>query len=333
MTNLEIDKAYIGDTQVEKIYLGDTEIYSTGPTPVDYRSMPLTIEALSGGTLQLTNTTSQTDIYYNLNDDGWQLIGTDNMSFNLQAGDIIQFGATEAVDLHEHSAGRSLFSGNTLAFKVYGNIESLEYGKDNFISQDTVVYMASAFTNCFETCYGLTDASNLVLPATGLGWFCYYRMFRYCTSLTSAPALPAETVLCGSYYGMFQNCTSLTTAPSLPATRLSIDCYYQMFAGCTSLTTAPELPATSLTPSCYEYMFQGCRSLNYIKCLASASRPQYSSNCKGWVYGVASTGTFIRKAGATSWPTGNSGIPSGWTKVDDENPGDGGDTPSEEEPE
>ena len=36
---------------------------------------------------------------------------------------------------------------------------------------------------------------------------------------------------------MFYGCTSLTTAPSLPATKLAHYCYNQMFYGCTSLTT------------------------------------------------------------------------------------------------
>mgnify|MGYP007037161597 CR=1 FL=1 len=34
---------------------------------------------------------------------------------------------------------------------------------------------------------------------------------------------------------VFQNCTSLTTAPELPATTLANYCYNYMFSGCTSL--------------------------------------------------------------------------------------------------
>lgn len=37
------------------------------------------------------------------------------------------------------------------------------------------------------------------------------------------------------YYSMFSNCTSLTTAPALPATTLATLCYYYMFNNCTSL--------------------------------------------------------------------------------------------------
>ncbi len=33
---------------------------------------------------------------------------------------------------------------------------------------------------------------------------------------------------------MFYGCTSLTTAPSLPATKLAERCYYGMFYGCTA---------------------------------------------------------------------------------------------------
>jgi hypothetical protein len=41
------------------------------------------------------------------------------------------------------------------------------------------------------------------------------------------------------YVNMFSGCTSLTTAPELPATTLAYACYQQMFVGCTSLTEAP----------------------------------------------------------------------------------------------
>ena len=97
----------------------------------------------------------------------------------------------------------------------------------------------------------------------------------------------------------------------LPATDLSEHCYNSMFRDCTSLTTAPSvLPATTLSDSCYYYMFNGCSNLNYIKMLATDIS---ASDClTDWVQGVAATGTFVKNANATI-PTGNSGIPSGWT--------------------
>ena len=41
----------------------------------------------------------------------------------------------------------------------------------------------------------------------------------------------------------FSGCSTLVTAPKLPATALNSYCYTNMFDGCTSLTVAPELPA------------------------------------------------------------------------------------------
>ncbi len=71
------------------------------------------------------------------------------------------------------------------------------------------------------------------------------------------------------------------------------------------------LPATTLVYGCYYEMFKGCTSLNNITCLATAGINQNNSTYN-WVNSVASTGTFTKASGAT-WPTGNNGIPSGWT--------------------
>jgi hypothetical protein len=88
-----------------------------------------------------------------------------------------------------------------------------------------------------------------------------------------------------------------------------------MFYYCTNLTTAPELPATTLADDCYYYMFYNCNKLNYIKMLATDIS---ASGClSNWVIGVASTGTFVKNPDMNSLPTGYSGIPSGWTVVND----------------
>lgn len=119
------------------------------------------------------------------------------------------------------------------------------------------------------------------------------------------------------FAGAFYNCTSIVSvAPDfLPATTLTEYCYEFMFLGCTSLTTAPALPATTLASYCYKQMFDGCSKLNYIKMLATDIS---ATDCLlGWVYNVASTGTFVKNPNMTSLPTGASGIPSGWTVVND----------------
>lgn len=117
---------------------------------------------------------------------------------------------------------------------------------------------------------------------------------------------------------MFEGCTSLTTAPALPAETLADSCYTYMFNGCTSLTTAPVLPATTLAYRCYAYMFNGCSSLNWIKV---GTTNWNESNCTNWVKNVAPTGTFHKLSTLTNIPIDNvSGVPIGWTVVNDDDP-------------
>ena len=116
------------------------------------------------------------------------------------------------------------------------------------------------------TCEG--NIENLLDYATvsagghpAMAEYCYRSMFDGCTSLTTAPELPATTLAEGCYFSMFDSCTALTTAPALPATTLANYCYAYMFHGCTALVTAPALPATTLAEGCYYNMFSGCTKI------------------------------------------------------------------------
>jgi hypothetical protein len=221
-----------------------------------------------------------------------------------------------------------------------GNCMSLLFG-DDAVNNNSLSGKNYAFYDLFRDCTTIIQVSESFLPATTLDRYCYYSMFLGCTSLTVAPELPATTLanFCYQYmfYGcrsltkapelpattlvqycynyMFYGCSSLTTAPELPATTLASNCYYSMFKGCTSLTTAPSiLPATTLASNCYANMFYGCSKLNYIKMLATNIS---ASNClSNWVSNVSSTGTFVKNPAMASLPTGESGIPIGWTVVD-----------------
>lgn len=176
---------------------------------------------------------------------------------------------------------------STGKFNVEGNAMSLLYGT-NFDHQTSLSGKDYAFQYLFKDCSRLISAEKLSLPATTLAGRCYY--------------------------AMFQNCTYLTTAPKLPATTLANYCYSNMFYGCSSLTTAPELPATTLKQYCYQSMFGSCSNLSNITCLAIDIS---ATNCVDvWLSGVFASGTFTKAASMTSWTTGASGIPSGWTTVD-----------------
>ena len=158
-----------------------------------------------------------------------------------------------------------------------------------------------------------------VLPATTLANECYEGMFGYCGSLSVAPALPATTLADICYESMFVHCTSLVTPPALPATTLANYCYQNMFDGCTSLTTAPNLLASNMVEGCYARMFYDCESLNYIKILATDTATDFITN---WVHNVASTGVFVKDQYTTYTIDSDSGVPIGWTVVNE-----GQDTP------
>ena len=264
------------------------------------------IEALEDG---LTAKLSTNACEYRVDDGEWNTLAKATNTVSINKGQILSFRGNLTPT---SSNGIGTF---TISKKcnVKGNVMSLLYG-DDFIGKTDLTDKNYAFYNLFYNCSNIVDASELILPATTLAKHCYYYMFKGCTSLTTAPELPATTLEYSCYNYMFAGCKSLATAPELPATILAGYCYTGMFNGCTSLTTAPELPATILINNCYNYMFNGCSKLNYIKMLATGT--SVLSCLSNWVNGVSSTGTFVKNPLMTLLPTGTSGIPSGWTVID-----------------
>ncbi len=164
------------------------------------------------------------------------------------------------------------FGNSTTKIKCSGDMRYMAM-TNNYSKISNTVPFTHCYYYMFRNCTSLTTAPSL--PATTLADYCYRDMFRNCTSLTTAPSLPATTLATECYREMFQSCTSLTTAPSLPATTLADFCYYYMFSGCTSLTTAPSLPATTLADYCYMSMFSGCTSLTTAPSLPATTLADY----------------------------------------------------------
>lgn len=122
----------------------------------------------------------------------------------------------------------------------------------------TKVYISNPIKNHPE--------KQLVLPATNLTDYCYYRMFYICQDLTEAPYLPAMEVKPYCYYGMFEGCSRLRKVQKeLPAMKMEYACYMDMFEDCAELETAPNLPATTLADYCYRYMFNSCKKLRNVQ--------------------------------------------------------------------
>lgn len=300
--------AETGITVYQEGYVEPTPSYDT----------PLTFNIISGGTIvwKVSNANYAKTIEYKINDGSWTSItsSTAGASFNVNAGDKVQFRGDNAT----YGGGnyQNKFSDSTARFSAEGNIMSL-INSYNFESSVTLT-SAYTFNGLFANCTGLTSAELLLLPAIVLSQSCYRSMFAGCTNLTTTPlALPATALTTGCYYQMFNLCSSLTKAPKvLPATALVAICYSNMFAYCSSLTKAPEILATTMEDECCDSMFKGCSALNYIKCMAT-NIDEYSYSTSDWVSGVSSTGTFVKDASMTGWTRGISGIPNGWTVLND----------------
>ena len=309
----------LGSNTITALYYGSTLLWPLGPR--DYSKEYLTIEAVSDATVVFyknSDNISRT-IQYSKDKTNWTSVNFNRIenapSVNITKGEKLYLkGNNSAYCIEYPDKKYCAINISEGVGNIYGNIMSLIYG-DNFYGQ-TVLDTPYSFVCLFNPAYynDIIDASNLILPATTLSEYCYTELFRKCKRLTVGPKLPATTLSTSCYSNMFNSCTSLTTAPELPATTLQHDCYAAMFRDCTSLTSAPELPATTLDSSCYWYMFYNCYNLNYIKCLATNNIS--INTCHNWTNGVSSTGTFVKNPNMSNWPTGESGIPSGWTVQD-----------------
>lgn len=230
-------------------------------TPEEYRSMYLTLEAETPGTIGWEvpeNASAREFMYSTDNGSTWNYLsvsgGQTRYMGDFNRGDTILLKYNTYYSdwfYYAHFVG-------TAAFKVYGNIMSLLYG-DNFTGKYTIS-LNDAFEGLFHHS-NVTSAKNLQLPATTLSENCYAELFWECPLFKKAPTLPATTLSEGCYWSMFHGCTALETAPALPATTLAPGCYTNMFSDCTALKNTPELPAETATARCYAIMFAGCTAL------------------------------------------------------------------------
>lgn len=168
---------------------------------------------------------------------------------------------------------------------------------------------AEMFAGCTSLVNGLEDV-EFVSRDQG-----YVGMFSGCTSLTAVTGSLNVDGNWDTYKQMFKGCTSLVVVPSLDSEHIDDNCYEEMFMNCTSLVTAPELPSNYASSGCYKRMFYGCSSLNNIVCFLTDFNG-YDDCTEDWVHGVAASGTFGRVSDGVDWPTGDSGIPNGWTVID-----------------
>ena len=270
---------------------------------LDNRCVIFTAEN-AGSTIRLSKLSTYQTLEYSTDREAWNNMDTSTTITLANVGDKVYIRGILSGDNT---------SSNRTQFRMSGSIAAIGNCNALWDYRDLDAPLKNYCGHCmFFGCTSLTTAPEL--PATIMKEYCYADMFSGCSNLTTAPALPATTLADKCYQLMFNGCTSLTKAPELPATTLADYCYENMFYGCTSLTTAPKLPATKLANFCYEYMFKNCTSLNNVTCLATDISAGFCTD--NWLSGVSSVGTFTKAAGFDGWESGTSGIPSGWTIQD-----------------
>ena len=196
---------------------------------------------------------------------------------------------------------------NGAYYSMFGKCINMVNGPSS-IPADTI-----GESSCYWMFYWNVKLKNApTLQATKVETLGYYGMFIYCNKLEIAPTLPATTIGDKSYRDMFWKCVTITAAPTISATTLGEESMTGMFIDCRNMTTGPELFAKTLKRACYSEMFQNCTSLNEVTIYAD--NISAASCLKDWLENVAATGTF-HNLGSATYPTGESGIPSGWTEV------------------
>ena len=186
----------------------------------DYSKEYFTIEALEDDVLKVFFNTAFT-MNYSVNGGEWESIArTGSTDFNktipCSAGDVIQFKSTTSINMETR---RGMFKGNTMKFVAYGNIMSLTKG-DNYYGKTFHADNWYCFQDFFSGSTGLQEAKNIILP-NNITPSVYMYMFAGCTSLTTAPVLPAATINKGNVYAnMFNGCSKLNYIKCL-ATNIS----------------------------------------------------------------------------------------------------------------
>ena len=295
-------------------------VLPAAPAPDPMLSTPLTMEAITAGTIKVIN--PQEGMQYTLNDGPKTAVTT--TAIDVAIGDKVAFyGNGTSITAYSDGTANTNIAGGTAEVKVYGNIMSL-IDETGFADNKTLT-AANAFRRLFYGCTMLTDASGLLLPAETLTEFCYYEMFRSCSAMTVAPkklpasvlpsncyahmfrqsglvSVPADMIISATTMGsnccvsMFRECASLTSAPVIAATIVGEASCNAMFYHCSQLTSADfTLPATDLASQCYYNMFNGCVALTIAPKLPATT---LASQCYGNMFkGCTSLTAIYVKAG------------------------------------
>lgn len=290
-------EAYIADKPIlpNVSYIKSDE--SVGFAP---KYEPFYIEAIEDLRVQF----SGNDLQYSLDNINWNRLPNSTETPTIRAGEKVYFKAEGLVP--QALKGIGTFS-ITSYCNVGGNILSLLFG--DYAYRQSLVGYDFAFTKLLERT-PIIDASLLLLPSDYLSYQCYRELFSRCSDLLYAPKLPAMNLAAWCYEETYAYCSNLETPSELPAKVLVGYCYCNMYRN-SGIKVSPILSADTLVDGCYNGIFMNCPQLQKVTMTAKNNLGAHNA-LSVWVSGVPSSGTFVKAAGVTI-PTGESGIPSGWT--------------------
>ena len=224
--NFALDYTNTPNTSLIEELTGSNRIIFTPfiPIPVihDYSQDYFTFVALESGTFTFNPNydpeSHDFGVSYSLdNGNTWTTEAATFTTPTIQAGNKVLFkSSTLKTSGYYDSSGLYIDSFiSTCKFNVEGNIQSLMEG-DNFVNttNNNIYYFF------FSNNTNIVNAEHLILPSN------------------ANPHM---------YEGMFYGCTSLVTAPELPATTLSESCYSMMFYNCSLLNSIKMLATSGLS--------------------------------------------------------------------------------------
>lgn len=155
---------------------------------------------------------------------------------------------------------------------------------------DTTAQIYYCFSNSFNGCTALEDASNINFIECNFGGRAFYYMFENCRLLRVPPTfgrLTRVSTYGAEFDGIFEGCISLEVAPTIDAdasfryafngcTALEnasgivlgnymINASYRAFYGCTSLRIPPSIKCQNNGISGFMECFRGCTALEYAE--------------------------------------------------------------------
>ena len=235
-------------------YLSYTE--ENDDIELTYAKNYVTFIAKSSGNFKFSGSSATNAISYSTdNGETWSTPST-SVTYNVTSGTKVLWKGK----MTPNSKGIGTFSASTASYDLEGNPLLFLFG-DDYTEQSDISSFDYPFYYLFSGSK-CVNANNLILSAQTLSDNAYRSMFKNCTSLLTAPELPATNLSPNCYLGMFQGCSALTTPPSiLPAQVLKSNSYVAMFTDCVSLASAPEILATNFVANSCGTMFSGCTSL------------------------------------------------------------------------